>query len=119
MKSTAVRWASRARHSQRGNTRRLASRGIALQHPVTLLTDVTQSGSDAAMPENEPDRPQLSPTAMTVADAAKVLSAVGGNHVTEATLQKDIGLGAPTNADGTLNLVHYAAWLVREAASGN
>jgi hypothetical protein len=26
----------------------------------------------------------------------------------------DIDAGAPTNADGTINLVHYAAWLVKE-----
>jgi hypothetical protein len=26
--------------------------------------------------------------------------------------------GAPTNADGSINLVHYAAWLVKEMATG-
>ena len=29
-------------------------------------------------------------------------------------LRADAAAGAPLNADGTLNLVHYAAWLVRE-----
>ena len=29
-------------------------------------------------------------------------------------LKGDIAAGAPTNANGTLNLVHYAAWLVQE-----
>jgi hypothetical protein len=33
-------------------------------------------------------------------------------------LQSDLlAAGAPANADGTINLVHYAAWLVREMAS--
>jgi len=29
----------------------------------------------------------------------------------------DVAAGAPVNADGTINLVHYCAWLVREAPS--
>jgi hypothetical protein len=32
---------------------------------------------------------------------------------------RDVADGAPTNADGTINLVHYAAWLVREMAGGD
>lgn len=71
------------------------------------------------MGEDEPDRPRLSPTAMTLPDAAKLLTAVGGTTVTEEMLRGDLGLGAPANADGTLNLVHYAAWLVREVARGD
>jgi len=34
-------------------------------------------------------------------------------------LQADIDAGAPTNADGTLNLVHYVAWLVKEMGRGD
>ena len=30
----------------------------------------------------------------------------------------DLNAGAPTNPDGTLNLLHYAAWLVRESQTG-
>lgn len=71
------------------------------------------------MLENESPRLQLSPTAMTPADAAKLLSAVGGNLVTEEMLREDLGLGAPVNADGKPNLLHYAAWLVREVARGD
>lgn len=71
------------------------------------------------MSENGSPRRQLSPTSMTFADAAKLLSVVGGSPVTEDMLREDIGLGAPANADGTLNIVHYAAWLVREVARGD
>jgi hypothetical protein len=56
---------------------------------------------------------------MAFADAAKLLTAVGGSAVTEEMLHEDVGLGAPSNPDGTLNIVHYAAWLVREVARGN
>lgn len=73
----------------------------------------------AGMDENDPNRPRLSPTAMALADAAKLLSAVGSLKVTESMLREDLGLGAPVNPDGTINLVHYAAWLAREAARGD
>jgi len=70
------------------------------------------------MPE-PPEKPQLSPTALPLADAARLLSRTGGQPVTEAMLQADVDAGAPTNSDGTLNLVHYAAWLVKELARGD
>ena len=61
--------------------------------------------------------PSLSPTSLTPADAARLLTRAGGQTVRVETIQADLAAGAPANADGTLNLVHYAAWLVREMAS--
>ncbi len=61
---------------------------------------------------------RLNPGALSVADAARALSRMGGKAVTEEMLRADIDDGAPTNADGTLNLVHYAAWLVKEMSAG-
>ena len=61
---------------------------------------------------------RLNPAAMPVADAARVLTRLGGKPVTEAMLRADIDAGAPANADGTLNLVKYAAWLVKEMSAG-
>ena len=58
-------------------------------------------------------------TALTVAQAAKVLSAAGGRRITEPMLRADIDAGAPANGDGTINLVRYTPWLVREAAGGD
>ncbi len=60
----------------------------------------------------------LNPAALSVADAARLLARVGGQAVTVEMLQVDVAAGAPTNADGTINLVHYAAWLVREMGRG-
>lgn len=57
-------------------------------------------------------------TALTAGQVAKVLSAAGGRRIGEDMIRADIDAGAPVNADGTLNLVHYAAWLVRETAGG-
>jgi hypothetical protein len=55
-------------------------------------------------------------TALTPADVARLLSAAGGAAVPESLLRADLEVGAPANGDGTLNLVHYAAWLVRQEA---
>ncbi len=66
-----------------------------------------------------PQKQPLSPTALSVTDAATLLSRAGGEPVTVEMLEADIAAGAPANGDGTLNLVHYAAWLVREIARGD
>ena len=44
------------------------------------------------------------------------LRLAAGTSVTVEMLQADVDSGAATNADGTINLVHYAAWIVREIA---
>ena len=51
----------------------------------------------------------LSPSALTTKDAAKALG------LAEDMLKKDVAAGAPTNPDGTINIIHYAAWLNRMA----
>ena len=61
----------------------------------------------------------LNPTALSPADIVKMLTAIGSRRATVDALREDIDRGAPQNADGTLNLIHYAAWLVREVASGH
>ncbi len=61
----------------------------------------------------------LDPARMSVASAAALLSRASGDEVTEADIRADIDSGAPTNSDGTLNVVHYAAWLAREAGRGD
>ena len=58
----------------------------------------------------------LNPAALPIADAARLLARVGEFAVTEAMLRADLAAGAPTNADGTINLVRYAAWLVKQEA---
>jgi len=69
------------------------------------------------MNEGRTNAKSLSPTAMPFADAALVLSRLGGQRITPEMFEADIASGAPTNPDGTVNLVHYAAWLVRESSS--
>lgn len=57
------------------------------------------------------DGGQVNPMAMTVAQAARVLSAVGVGRISEDMLNRHIAAGAPTTPDGRINLVFYAAWL--------
>ncbi len=67
--------------------------------------------------DDQPDRPGgLNPAALSVTDTARLLTRVGGQAISEAMIERDIDDGAPTNGDGTINLVHFAAWLVRDMA---
>lgn len=58
-------------------------------------------------------------TALTVGQVAKILSTTGGRRITEEMIRADIDAGASTNPDGTINLIHYTAWLVREVDGGD
>ena len=58
-------------------------------------------------------------TALNAEQLAKVLSAAGGRRITEEMICADMDAGAPVNPDGTVNLIHYTAWLVKEMAGGD
>jgi len=58
-------------------------------------------------------------TALTPPQVAKILAVAGNRRITEAMIRADLEAGAPANADGTVNLVHYAAWMAREVAGGD
>ncbi len=64
--------------------------------------------------EHENGKPSLNPSSLTVANAARLLTKASGQPVTAEMLEIDLGAGAPANSDGSINLVHYTAWLVRE-----
>jgi hypothetical protein len=67
-----------------------------------------------SMSVNSPAPSGMKMTALPLADLAALITRVGGRPVTAEMLQADINAGAPVNPDGTMNLVHYAAWVVRE-----
>ena len=60
----------------------------------------------------------VDPNRLTPAQAAKLLSAASRVKIPVAQIKEDLAGGAPQNADGTLNLVHYAAWLLGEIRRG-
>ena len=74
-------------------------------------TNSPQSDTEAA-------KPAVNPAALTVAEVAKLLSAAGGMKVTPEQVQADLDAGAPVGPGGTVNLVHYTAWLLREVQTG-
>jgi len=57
---------------------------------------------------------QIKLTAINIPDLAKVLKQAGSRHASEESIRQDVEKGAPVNYDGTINLIHYAAWLVKE-----
>mgnify|MGYP007106199019 FL=1 len=64
-------------------------------------------------------RPSMDPNRLTPAQAAKLLSAAAKIQVPVTQIEQDIADGAPSNADGTLSLVGYAAWLLKEMGHGD
>jgi hypothetical protein len=64
--------------------------------------------------QNQP----VDPTRLSPEQAAKLLSAASKIRIPIEQIAEDIEAGAPRNADGTLNLVHYAAWIVKELGRG-
>ena len=68
----------------------------------------------ADSPLQTPVQGSINPLALTVEEMARMLSAGGGRRVTPEQVQADLDAGAPAGRDGRINLVHYAAWLVRE-----
>jgi hypothetical protein len=82
--------------------------------------DATRGQDGGLMANADPtqlNRPTLNPTALSVADTARLLTAAGGQLVTAEMIQRDIASSAPTNADGTINLVHYTAWLAMQMSA--
>ena len=57
-------------------------------------------------------------TAITPAQAAKILSAVYRRRITQQQIHQIAETGGLLRSDGTINLVHYTAWLIKETASG-
>ena len=61
----------------------------------------------------------VDPNRLTPAQASKLLSAAAKVQIPVGQIEEDIQSGAPTNPDGTLNLMHYAAWLVKGMGRGS
>ena len=57
----------------------------------------------------------LTLTSMRISDIVALLRRAGARSLTEEHMRADIEAGAPVNGDGTVNLIHYSAWLAREA----
>jgi hypothetical protein len=65
------------------------------------------------------ERDPIDPMRLTVEQAAKLLSAAYRERIDVEKIKADVDSGAPTNADGTINLVNYAAWEVQEISNAD
>jgi hypothetical protein len=61
---------------------------------------------------------KVDPTRLSIEQAAKLLSAAYRERIEPEKIRLDIQSGAPVNADGTINLVHYGAWQAKEMGRG-
>jgi len=52
-------------------------------------------------------------TALPIEMLVRILKQAGSRLITEESIAEDIASGAPQNEDGTINLIEYAAWLVK------
>ena len=58
----------------------------------------------------------VDPASLSVEELARLLSAAGGRKITPEQVRADIEAGAPLGRDGTMNLLHYTAWLLSAMA---
>ena len=55
---------------------------------------------------------KLDVAALKPKQLAELLAQASGTTITEQQIRDDVAAGAPSNADGTIHLVRFTAWLV-------
>lgn len=53
------------------------------------------------------------PEALSKENVVKALRLAGSRTATMEQLETDIAAGAPVNADGTMNIIAYVAWILK------
>lgn len=86
---------------------RTAPQGTQTQGDAKASVDAAEKSSVPA---------GMQPTALTVAELVRLMQRAGSRTISEESVRKDLGQGAPVNPDGTLHLLHYSAWLARSAS---
>lgn len=61
--------------------------------------------------------PRIVLTALSKEQLVDLLTKVGSSGISMSALDVDIASGMTVNDDGTVNLIHYAAWLLRESSA--
>ena len=65
------------------------------------------------------EREELNPNAMTAEQAAMLFAKLSRRRVPVEQIHADIEAGAPTDLDGRLSVLNYAAWLLKEMNRGD
>jgi hypothetical protein len=55
---------------------------------------------------------------LSIEQLSTLLARAGATHATQEIISADVEAGAPSNSDGTVSIVQYAAWLAQEEARG-
>ena len=63
-----------------------------------------------------PDERLSNPQRLTPEELARALSNAGSRLITPEQVEADLAAGAPRNADGTVNILFYTAWLAGQAS---
>ena len=109
-------WPPFAKHVGRGRpSRNLANRG-ANKRKLGVGQRAKHPRRESGMSEA---KNPIDPNRLTLEQAAKLLSAAAKIRVSVEQIREDLEAGAPRNSDGTINLMHYAAWMVKEMGRGN
>ena len=98
------------------------------EHPGRSRHDVAVGAADVTSPavavavagKSAPavgEQGTANPSALTAEQLSRLLAASGSKSATAEVIRRHIEAGAPTVADGRLNLIHYVAWVVREVAN--
>jgi hypothetical protein len=89
------------------------------KHPVNSKKEFKKSPGVCEMTINPQEMAYSSRSisAVPAGEFAALLRKTGSRLVTDEGLREDLAAGAPRNPDGSVNLVHYAAWLAKEAAT--
>ena len=67
-----------------------------------------------------PNNTTVNPLALPAGDALRMLRRSGCPQMSDETLQRLIDDGLPLNADGTMNIIEYTAWMLKEVqGNGN
>ena len=82
-----------------------------------MTADAGHNPNTVGQQGREEAKSRLDPTALAVSDLAALLTKAGGVRVEVAWIEADLAAGAPANADGTVNLMHYTAWLAKAMAT--
>ena len=61
-----------------------------------------------------PNNTTVNPLALPAGDALRMLRRSGCPQMSDETLQRLIDDGLPLNADGTLNIIEFTAWMLKE-----
>ena len=61
-----------------------------------------------------PNNTTVNPLALPAGDALRMLRRSGCPQMSDETLQRLIDVGLPLNADGTLNIIEFTAWMLKE-----